>query len=114
MSCLSRSLKLRARSIEAPYMRTGIFTSPKESEPVHTARIRNIVRPRHERGVNHATPKADVNNFCEGDTIHIMLAAPFFDPNKTYYENWEKGPFNGFADGVVFPTEPARFKYLGY
>ncbi|MEK7582892.1 MAG: dihydroorotate oxidase [Patescibacteria group bacterium] len=24
---------------------------------------------------------------------------PFFDPNKSYYENWETGPFGAFADG---------------
>lgn len=42
-----------------------------------------------------------------------MLRAPFFDPNKTYYENWEQGPFNGFADGVVLPVERPRFEFLG-
>ena len=42
-----------------------------------------------------------------------MLQAPFYDPNKTYYENWEKGPFNGFADGVVLPAEKPRFDFLG-
>ncbi|HVU75670.1 MAG TPA: hypothetical protein VHD38_02460, partial [Candidatus Paceibacterota bacterium] len=43
-----------------------------------------------------------------------MLRPPFFDPAKTYYENWENGPFNDFADGVVLPLEESRFKYLGY
>jgi dihydroorotate dehydrogenase len=43
-----------------------------------------------------------------------MLRAPFFDPGKTYYENWEEGPFNDFADGVVLPVGEARFQYLGY
>ena len=42
-----------------------------------------------------------------------MLQAPFFDPNKTYEENWEQGPFNGFADGVVLPTGKPRFDFLG-
>lgn len=42
-----------------------------------------------------------------------MLHAPFFDPNKTYKENWEEGPFNGFADGVVLPLRKARFEFLG-
>lgn len=43
-----------------------------------------------------------------------MLKAPFFDPNKTYYENWEQGPFNGFADGVVVPEDDQpRFEFLG-
>lgn len=43
-----------------------------------------------------------------------MLQAPFFDPNKTYYENWEQGPFNGFADGVVLPAGKPRFDFLGH
>ena len=42
-----------------------------------------------------------------------MLQAPFYDPSKTYEENWEKGPFNGFADGVVLPAEKPRFDFLG-
>lgn len=42
-----------------------------------------------------------------------MLRPPFFDPQKSYYENWEQGPFNDFADGVVLPTEAPRFTYLG-
>ncbi|MEY4747180.1 MAG: hypothetical protein RLZZ416_229 [Candidatus Parcubacteria bacterium] len=43
-----------------------------------------------------------------------MLRPPFFDPQKTYYENWEQGPFNGFTDGVVLPQEEPRFDFLGY
>ncbi len=43
-----------------------------------------------------------------------MLHAPFFDPNKTYYENWEQGPFNGFADGVILPVGEPRFDFLGH
>ena len=43
-----------------------------------------------------------------------MLRAPFYDPAKTYYENWEEGPFNGFADGVVVPAKgKPRFEFLG-
>ncbi|MBI4079688.1 dihydroorotate oxidase [Candidatus Kaiserbacteria bacterium] len=43
-----------------------------------------------------------------------MLRAPFYDPARTYYENWEEGPFGGFADGVVLPQEGrARFDFLG-
>ena len=44
-----------------------------------------------------------------------MLRAPFFDPLKSYAENWEEGPFNDFADGVVVPEsgEP-RFPFLGH
>lgn len=47
-----------------------------------------------------------------------MLHPPFFDPNRTYYENWEQGPFNGFADGVVLTNPPVggkpRFDFLGF
>lgn len=42
-----------------------------------------------------------------------MLHPPFFDPNKTYKENWEQGPFNGFADGVALPASKPRFEFLG-
>ena len=41
-----------------------------------------------------------------------MLQTPIFDPLKTYYENWEEGPFAGFADGVVLPEEDPRFDFL--
>ncbi|MDO8552671.1 MAG: diguanylate cyclase [bacterium] len=41
-----------------------------------------------------------------------MLKAPFYDPNITYEENWEKGPFNGFADGVILPAGEPRFDFL--
>lgn len=43
-----------------------------------------------------------------------MLRTPFFDPTKTYYENWEQGPFGAFADGVAVPIGKPRFEYLGY
>lgn len=43
-----------------------------------------------------------------------MLRTPFFDPAKSYYENWEHGPFGDFADGVILPPEKPLFKYLGY
>lgn len=43
-----------------------------------------------------------------------MLKTPFFDPNKSYYENWEQGPFGDFADGKVEPLGEPRFSYLGY
>ncbi len=32
--------------------------------------------------------------------MNFMLT-PFYDPNKTYEENFEKGPFGAFADGKV-------------
>lgn len=31
-----------------------------------------------------------------------MLKIPFYDPNKTYEENYKNGPFGAFADGRVF------------
>lgn len=44
-----------------------------------------------------------------------MLRAPFFDPAKTYAQNWEEGPFNDFADGVVAPAgDEPRFSFLGH
>lgn len=42
-----------------------------------------------------------------------MLRTPFFDPNKTYAENWEQGPFGDFADGVVLEEGAPRFEFLG-
>jgi dihydroorotate dehydrogenase len=42
-----------------------------------------------------------------------MLRTPFFDPQKSYYDNWEEGPFGDFADGVVLPDGEPRFSYLG-
>ena len=44
-----------------------------------------------------------------------MLRAPFFDPAKTYYENWEQGPFNDFADGKTVEGSGApRFSFFGH
>ena len=43
-----------------------------------------------------------------------MLAAPFYDPLKSYEENYSQGPFNGFADGVeISETDEPRFDFLG-
>jgi len=44
-----------------------------------------------------------------------MLLAPFYDPTKSYEENYDKGPFNAFADGKVFEQkgEPGK-DFLGY
>lgn len=33
-----------------------------------------------------------------------MLHTPFFDPEKSYTENFAQGPFGAFADGVVLPS----------
>src|SRR3989344_2281750 len=42
-----------------------------------------------------------------------MLRAPFYDPTKSYYDNLEFGPFNGFVDGAVLSEEEPRFEFLG-
>ncbi len=42
-----------------------------------------------------------------------MLHTPFFDPNKTYLENWNDGPFAEFTDGVVLPPGEPKFEFLG-
>ncbi|MFA7309796.1 MAG: hypothetical protein WC050_02720 [Candidatus Paceibacterota bacterium] len=43
-----------------------------------------------------------------------MLRTPFFDPAKTYYENWEQGPFGEFADGAILPMSgKPRFSFFG-
>lgn len=43
-----------------------------------------------------------------------MLKTPFYDPNKSYEENYEKGPFGAFADGVVYKQEgEPEYDFLG-
>lgn len=34
-----------------------------------------------------------------------MIQSPFYDPEKSYEENYEKGPFNGFTDGKVLKQD---------
>jgi dihydroorotate dehydrogenase len=44
-----------------------------------------------------------------------MLATPFYDPEKTYEENFENGPFGAFADGEVLENNSKRkFNFLGF
>lgn len=43
-----------------------------------------------------------------------MLYPPFYDPAKSYQDNWNEGPFNGFADGVVVPLTPPTFSFFGH
>ncbi len=43
-----------------------------------------------------------------------MLAPPFYDPTKSYEENYEGGPWNGFKDGVNIVSEgEPHFSFLG-
>ena len=43
-----------------------------------------------------------------------MLSAPFYDPLKSYEENYTQGPFSGFADGEIVAAEAEpRFDFLG-
>src|SRR5581483_4607757 len=43
-----------------------------------------------------------------------MLSTPFYDPTKSYDENYEHGPFGAFADGKVYkqPGKPT-YHFLG-
>lgn len=34
-----------------------------------------------------------------------MIQAPFYDPNKSYDENYDRGPYGVFADGEVFEQD---------
>lgn len=43
------------------------------------------------------------------------METPFFNPEKSYQENYEQGPFGAFADGEVYEkTEQATQKFLDY
>jgi dihydroorotate dehydrogenase len=44
-----------------------------------------------------------------------MLTEPFYDPARSYLENFEQGPFSFFAERRVYedPGEP-RYKFLGH
>ena len=44
-----------------------------------------------------------------------MLTEPFYDPARTYLENFEQGPFSFFADGSIYQDQgEPRYKFLGY
>ncbi len=44
-----------------------------------------------------------------------MLKTPFYDPEKSYEENFEQGPYGSFADGKVYEDkgEP-QYDFLGF
>src|SRR6202012_1444272 len=40
---------------------------------------------------------------------------PFYDPSKTYEENYEKGPFGAFTDGEIYKqTGEPQYNYHGH
>ncbi len=44
-----------------------------------------------------------------------MLRIPFYDPTKSYYENFDQGPFGAFADSEVFTNQDSpRYKFFGH
>jgi dihydroorotate dehydrogenase len=44
-----------------------------------------------------------------------MLKAPFYDPERSYEDNFKEGPFNAFADGAVLRTEgEPLFDFFGF
>ena len=43
-----------------------------------------------------------------------QIHTPFYDPEKSYEENYEQGPFGAFADGKVFKQEgEPQYDFLG-
>jgi dihydroorotate dehydrogenase len=43
-----------------------------------------------------------------------MLRTPFYNPLKTYEENYQEGPFGEFVDGVQVQIGEAKFDFLGH
>lgn len=43
-----------------------------------------------------------------------MLQAPFYDPGKSYEENYDMGPFGAFADGEIYAQNEPKRDFLGY
>ncbi len=43
------------------------------------------------------------------------MQTPYYDPQKSYEENYEQGPFGAFADGIDLRTsgEP-KYNFLGF
>src|SRR3989338_6655252 len=39
------------------------------------------------------------------------MLTPFYDPNKSYEENFEQGPFGAFADGEVVEQGESSLKF---
>lgn len=44
-----------------------------------------------------------------------MIRESFYDPHKSYYENYETGPFGAFADGeIISETTNPTYTFLGH
>jgi len=44
-----------------------------------------------------------------------MPSSPFYDPEKSYEENYQKGPFGPFADGKIIKNEgEPKYDFLGF
>jgi len=44
-----------------------------------------------------------------------MLSIPFYDPKKSYEENYKQGPFGAFADGEILKNEgEPQFNFFGH
>ena len=43
-----------------------------------------------------------------------MLQEPFYDPTKSYEENYDKGPYGALADGKVFAQGESKADFLGF
>ncbi len=43
-----------------------------------------------------------------------MLQVPFYDPAKSYEENYNTGPFGAFADGKVYEQQEPTADFLGH
>lgn len=54
-----------------------------------------------------------VDHFCV--KIPLMLKTPFYDPNISYQENYDLGPFGAFADGKdLRGNEEPKYEFLGF
>jgi len=45
----------------------------------------------------------------------LMIREPFYDPTKSYYDNYTDGPFGLFADGTIFKDEGEKaYEFYGH
>jgi len=52
-------------------------------------------------------------SFRKGDMT--KLSTPFYDPKKTYEDNYQQGPFGDFADGkVLVRDQEPQFEFCGF